>query len=193
MVSQPIFLVGSERSGTTLLRLMLDHHSCITFTHEFSYAVEYMPDEDHWLDLMEFHRLLDADRVFRATGFTADEALDYPHLVDSFLRQRRDRSAKPIVGAVVHHHFDRLTRIWPDARFVHIVRDGRDVARSFIEMGWAGNMYTAVEGWMTAENLWAKMRLHLEAERWIDVYYEALIREPEDTLRQICGVYRSTI
>lgn len=40
LVSEPIFLVGAERSGTTVLRLMLDHHPKIAWCSEFEYAVD---------------------------------------------------------------------------------------------------------------------------------------------------------
>ena len=39
VISRPIFLVGAERSGTTLLRLMLDHHPNIAFHSEFAFAI----------------------------------------------------------------------------------------------------------------------------------------------------------
>lgn len=43
-VDKPIFLVGAERSGTTVLRLMLDHHPQIAWCYEFEYAVDQMLD-----------------------------------------------------------------------------------------------------------------------------------------------------
>jgi hypothetical protein len=186
MIAQPVFLVASERSGTTLLRLMLDHHPQIAFFFEFAYSVVHMPEPEGWPDLDEYHRILETDRIFLAGDLTVDKNLDYPHLIDDFLRQKRDRDGKPIVGAVVHHNFDRLLRIWPDARFIHLIRDGRDVGRSYIEMGWAGNMYTAVEGWCEAEALWEKVSNMVPEGRRIDVRHETLVREPEATLTGIC-------
>ena len=109
---------------------------------------------------------------FRQRRLVINKGVDYPQLIDDFLRQKRDRDGKPFVGAVVHHHFDRLLRIWPDARFIHLMRDGRDVGRSYIEMGWAGNMYTAVDGWILAEQLWSKLSQIVPEERRIDVRYE---------------------
>lgn len=47
-ISKPVFLVGAERSGTTVLRLMLDHHPQIAFNNEFEYAVDLVSDEGKW-------------------------------------------------------------------------------------------------------------------------------------------------
>ncbi len=186
MVQEPFFLVGCTRSGTTLTRLMLDHHPLLAFFFEFEYAVEKMPDHEGWPDLHEYREFLRQDRIFQAAKVVIDAELDYPRLIDSFLRQKQDRDGKPLVGATVHHHFDRLLRIWPDARFIHIVRDGRDVARSSIEMGWAGNIYTAVERWIEAELLWSKVRSQLPADRSIEIRYEALVSAPQTTLTRVC-------
>jgi len=170
---------------------MLDWHPQLAFLQEFEYAIERMPDSQDWPDLRQYLLYLETDRIFqearRLVGFTIDASLDYPHLIDSFLRRKRDHDGKPLVGATVHRHFDRLLRIWPDARFIHILRDGRDVGRSCIEMGWAGNMYTAVERWIDAETLWANLSRDIPADRRIEVRYETLVSEPEATLTQLCA------
>ena len=187
LLTRPIFLVGSERSGTTLTRLMLDHHPMIAFFFEFEYAVDKMPDFDGWPDRREYHKYLRTDRVFNLANLVIDETLDYPHLVNSFLRQKRDRDRKPLVGATVHRHIDRLLRIWPDAHFIHIIRDARDVGRSVIEMGWAANMYTALDRWIEIENLWSRLCQELPADRRIEIRYETLVTEPNATLTSLCG------
>jgi hypothetical protein len=187
LIEQPLFLVGSERSGTTLLRLMLDHHPQIACSFEFDYAVAMMPDSQGWPDLNEYHAFLATNRPFQTAGLTIDPSLDYPRLIDSFLRQKWDPDRKPWVGATVHYHFDRLLRIWPDARFIHIVRDGRDVGRSVIELGWAGNMYIAVEDWIEAETLWARLCPTIPAHRRAEVRYETLVSEPEAALTRLCA------
>jgi hypothetical protein len=186
LIAQPLFLVGAERSGTTVLRLMLDHHPQIAFFFEFEYAVQKVPDSEGWPDLIQYCKFLETNRIFEAGQLAIDKGLDYPHLIDSFLRQKRDRDGKPLVGATVHYQFDRVLRIWSDARFIHICRDGRDVGRSVIEMGWAGNMYTAVERWIEAEDLWAGMRRKIPANQYIDIQYEVLVNQPEATLTGLC-------
>lgn len=187
MIPRPVFLVGSVRSGTTLLRLMLDHHPQVAFLWEFEYAIQKMSDAGEHPPLPAFHRFLSTDRIFRVSQFGLDPALSYPQLVDGFLRQYRDRTGKSLVGATVHYHFDRVLHLWPDARFIHICRDGRDVARSRIDMGWAGNVWTGVEAWIEAEALWSRLRERLTPDRYIEVSYEELVRQPVQTLEQVCG------
>ncbi|MEL6454185.1 MAG: sulfotransferase [Cyanobacteria bacterium J06623_5] len=186
MIERPVFLVGSERSGTTLLRLMLDHHPEIMFWAEFEYGVYQMGDDGRYPALADYYQRLLADRNFLMDGPNIDRRLSYPELVNSFLRQFQDFTDKPIVGATVHHHFDRLLQIWPDARFIHIVRDGRDVARSCMKMGWAGDGWHGAQRWLTAETLWESLKTKLPADRQIEVRFEDLITDTVDTLTQVC-------
>lgn len=186
MTSQPIFLVGCVRSGTTLLRLMLDHHPKIAFLFEFEYAVEKIKGNSGWPDLKQYHEYLLSHRIFGSAKFEINQQLSYPELVDSFLRQKVAETGKSIVGATVHHHFDKITRVWPDAKFIHIYRDGRDVTRSCIQMGWAGNGWTGADRWIAAEELWKSMVPHIPEERRCEIRYKDLVRRPEEKLSSLC-------
>lgn len=183
---EPFFLVGSERSGTTLLRLMLAHHRDIECTPEFEFMVECLPANGGWPALEPYYEWLSTNRIFLPHGLTIDRTLDYPALMRSFVAQYCRPSRKPIHGATCHKHFDRLLRIWPRARFVHLVRDGRDVARSCIGMGWAGNVWHGAERWIEAEGLWSGLAPRLEPARRFELVYEDLIRDPERELARLC-------
>ena len=183
---EPFFLVGSERSGTTLLRLMLAHHPAIDCASEFEFLVEELDDQESWPDADVYRDWLATNRVFLAHQLEVDRSLDYRGLAKSFVLQHRRRVGKPIHGVTCHKHFDRLLRIWPGARFVHVLRDGRDVARSCIGMGWAGNLWHGATRWIEAEELWAALRARLEPARAHEVRYEDLIREPERELARLC-------
>jgi hypothetical protein len=185
-IAVPVFLVGSERSGTTLLRLMLDNHPEIAFQHEFELSVEHVGEDGRWPDLAEFHDFLSTYR-YASFVYDVDRSIkDYPSLVKAMLEQKRQRDKKPRLGATVHLWFDRLLHIWPDASFIKLTRDGRDVARSNIGMGWAGNVYFGVERWITAEHLWSKVKARVPEERRIEVRYEDLVTDPVKELTRVC-------
>ncbi len=185
-IERPVFLIGCVRSGTTLLRLMLDHHPDVAFEHEFEYVVDLIGDDGRIPDLKRFHDYLRAHRIFQDSGHRIDPELDFPALVNSFLLEKRRKAGKALVGATVHVHFDRLLWIWPEARFIHLVRDGRDVGRSMVEIGFTGNAYAAVEQWKEVEELWSDFAIKLPRDRWVDVRYEDLVAEPEPTLGRVC-------
>ena len=186
-IESPLLLVGSERSGTTLLRLMLDHHPEIAFHFEFEFAVSEIGPDGRFPDLRGYYRWLRDQMAFVESGAWIDPDLDYPSLVDDFLVQKRDRDGKRLVGATIHKHFDRALHVWPDARFIKLLRDGRDVARSSIVMGWAANMWCAPERWIESELLWKSIRPRLARDAWIEIRYEDLIREPDRVLSDLCA------
>jgi len=186
--SDPIFLVGAERSGSTLLRLMLDGHPCIAWLNEFEYAVDLMKNDGACPTVDAYAQWLSTHRIFQASGLCLDMNRSYADNVRSFLDQHRSRRNRPIVGATVHRHFDRLLHLWPNARFIHIIRDPRDVARSCIGMGWAGNVHHGVERWLAAERLWDRLAERVTPSRRLDLRYEELVRSPDRTLRDACAI-----
>ena len=184
LVQAPVFLVGSERSGTTLLRLMLDHHPEIAFEKEFDFVVTKVSDTGE-LPSLDFY--LDWIATVRGADYSIDRSLGYRELVNDFLRQKQAASGgKPYVGATIHRNFDRLRFLWPDARYVHLVRDPRDVARSVVQKGWAGNIYQASEFWIQAENCWDVLVTHLTSDQAIEIHYEDLVLRTDAVLAEIC-------
>src|SRR5215470_18332132 len=103
--SPPLFLVASERSGTTLLRLMLNGHPKLAWHEEFEYVVDYMPADQGLPPIERYHRDLGYDFIFASSKFEVDSKLSYPELVNSFLAQKAARDGKPIVGATIHRYF----------------------------------------------------------------------------------------
>ncbi len=183
----PIFLVGTERSGTTLLRLMLDHHPKLAFQFESEYMVQFVGDDGAMPDPKWVVDTLATDRIFNLAGFTSDTSGDYPQLVNGWLEQKRQQDGKPIVGATIHTHFDRAPYIWPDAKYIHLLRDPRDVANSCVVMGWYGNAYAATDHWVEAMRCWDALCEKVPEDRRLLVRYEDLIENPVDTLTGICS------
>jgi hypothetical protein len=185
--SRPIFLVGAERSGTTVFRLMLAGHPEIGVCSEFEYVVDPLVGRADWPTREEFHAHLASNWIFQDHGLFIDERLAYPELAASFLAQTAARDDARLVIAVVHRHFDQIPRLWEAARYIHIVRDPRDVARSNIGMGWAGNVWHGVDRWIDVERCWAGLRATLSADRYLELRQEELIRSPERVLTEVCS------
>ena len=184
--ASPVFLVGAERSGTTLLRLMLDSHPGLAVHGEFDFLVDLVTAEGQLPTRRQFVKFVSGDRVFLHWNLQLVPGLDFVGLANAFLDTKRSTEGAKIVGATVHRHFDRLLHIWPDARFIHIVRDGRDVGLSRIEMGWAGNLYTAISEWAKVEALWNSLTAKLPPDRYVTLHYETLVEEPRSELTRIC-------
>ena len=184
-LTSPVFLVGSERSGTTLLRLMLDCHPKIAFNQESEFLVCRIADDGSLPPMAAYRAWLAGDRVFRLSDFSIDTRLEYVDLVRDFLRQKLLRDRKALIGATIHRGMTKIPRIWPDARYVYICRDGRDVAGSVVGMGWSGNVYVAADWWLTAEREWVELRRSIRKEQWIEVRFEDLVRTPRAELARI--------
>lgn len=186
MIETPYFLVGAERSGTTLLRLMLSHHPQISWCEEFEYVVDRISPAGEFPQLKDYYDWLETNRIFQDSGLVINRNLSYPELVNDFLVQKKQQNQKPIVGATVHRHFDQLLKIWSKAAFIHIIRDPRDVAQSRVKLGWAGNVWLGVESWLEAENCWEKLKENLSPQQYIEIYYEDLITSPLEILTNLC-------
>lgn len=187
-IEQPIFIIASGRSGSTHLRLMLDKHPQLTCLDEIDYTVQLISDDGAFPNLDQYYEWLESDRIFAERQLTIDRQLDYPQLVNSFLVQEQQRYGKPLLCGVGHKNFDKLLKIWPHARFIHLVRDGRDVAYSCVaEMGWYGNFWHSVEYWEKSERLWSDLQAIVPPEQRIEITYESLMSQTVETLTQVCS------
>ena len=181
----PFFLVGAPRSGTTVLRLLLGHHPRICRCDEIEYVASAIAGRTAWPDVASYVRDLPQHYDFRSSGFVPDASMSFPELVNDFFVQLRAADGRELAGATVHNHFDELLRIWPDARFIYLDRDPRDVARSCVAMGWAGNAWAGVEIWMRADAAWRRLCDVLPDDRRIKVTFDDLVNQTVAQLSRI--------
>lgn len=184
-LESPVFIVGSLRSGSTLLRLLLGHHSQINMFGEFEGAVRQARGEN-WPDIKDYRRFVKTDRQTKQFNLKIDDSLAYEDLVRDFLAQIYWREPSTVIGASIHSRVDLLPNIWPSARYIHLMRDPRDVARSCIGMGWVGNVYEGAKIWLSLEARRKKLRQKTNQENTLDVYYEELVSNPVSELQRIC-------
>jgi hypothetical protein len=188
-----------------MLRLMLASHSRLFIPPETWYlvplverfsleraltpdevesAISVMTSHDRWPDMK-----LDADEFRQRVA-----QLDAPclrDLAEVVYRWHGEAEGKARWGDKTPPYIEivpQLAKMYPQARFIHLVRDGRDVARSFQNRGWVESQWLHDNGreWIRAmECHWQLMRSDLR-DRILLIYYEDLVLEPEATLRKVC-------
>jgi len=143
-----VFAVGCPRSGTTLLQRMLDNHPMLAVANDSHFiprAIEDVPlgvDPELTPELVEwvrtyrrFYRLgLDDDAVREAASVSSSYAGFVGALYSIYARVHGKELGGEKTPDYVRH-LPRLHALFPDARTIHIIRDGREVALSVLE--WA--------------------------------------------------------
>ncbi len=176
----PVFLVAARRSGTTLFRLMLDGHPDVHWFRGWEPVAEALktlsgPAPEPMEVDVEGLGPVSADSPSALRD--GIEAAIATHLADH---------GKTMLGATVHVGFRSLPDVWPEARYIHLIRDPRDIAISNLKLAWAGHPFRAAHTWETAERDWEKIHPRLRDDQWIDVRYEDLVADPERELGRVC-------
>lgn len=199
---RPFFIVGAQRSGTTMLRLMLNSHPHIAVPFESAFIPEFYRRLEAYGDLSEpqnVRRLLDdiaADPWVRKGGLISDaEAVpgyriaSYSELVDAIFTEYARRRGKRRWGDKTPTYVTELDVLWklfPGCRFVHLVRDGRDVALSLGGISWGSSHVPRVaEDWRWKTMLAHKMGM-MVTDHYREVRYEDLVTDTVGTLKSIC-------
>jgi len=189
-MTAPVFICGALRSGTTLLHIMLDHHAEIKNPGEFDFLFDKVSDSGEFPSTKEYEEQLSVDRIFRSKNLSIDSSLGYLQLMNSFITQLAQPNC--LLALNIHRNFTRIPYLFPNAKFVHLMRDPRDVARSSIGMGWAGNVYYGVDHWVATEVSWQKIQPKLAPEQYIQIRFEELILSPKLVLQEVCNFFDVT-
>ena len=169
LIEAPVFVICTLRSGSTLLRVLLDSHSQIRSPHELHLRYVSVHFDQKW-----------SERSMKELGLDT-RAADYL-LWDRILHRELTASRKSIIADKTPNNVfivDRLREAWPDARFIFLLRHPGAIARSRQKYKGEG-----------ADELIIKYVEALEAARQTydghTVRYEDLTANPERELRKIC-------
>ena len=182
-----VFICGALRSGTTLLRIMINHHPLLSNPGEMDFLFEPPPERNGAPELDRYLHDISFNRVFKNLGFKPRPELGYAGMIDDMVAQLRTPGKKLSIN--VHRNFSRIPAIFPAARYIHLVRDPRDVARSAIGMGWAGNAYQGVEHWTQSERDFERLASQVPADRILGMRNESLIADPVGELTRLCAFF----
>lgn len=199
----PFFVVGFQRSGTTMLRLMLNSHPNCAVPFESGFVTAFFDSSDDYGDLGVLdnrRRLLDdiLGCSWVARGKLIEDpnsVLEYPiasyaDMVDAIFTEYAKRREKTRWGDKTPGYIteiDILMKLFPDCRILHLVRDGRDVALSFRRISWgSANIPRVAQDWSWSNVLASKMGALL-GDQYLEVRYEDLVLNTEPTLRLVCA------
>ena len=211
-----LFVVGCPRSGTTLLQRMLNAHARIAITPETHWIPRiyrkrtgltvdgFVTPEmiSHLLELPKFTRLgIGTDLLLKITG--NGQLVSYSSFVTSVFDLYGMAQGKALVGDKTPGYVKSigiLHALWRNAKFVHIIRDGRDVCLSVAK--WRKTAYkqpgtfsTWAEDSVTTTAFWweAMVRLGRNAgqslgpEAYCEIRYESLVESPAKECAALCA------
>jgi len=201
------FVIGKERSGTTLLQLMLNGHSNVLAPPESRFIIMmYLKygKKQNWTekDITAF-----CDKLYYEKIFANFWNISKEELYDSLVRVK-EKLNYPLLCKIIFQHFDKngkdikiymdknplyyrflpeLKEIFPQTKFIHIVRDYRGNILSHkrivrIKFSIADMAYR-----------WMSVNKHIESvkskapSQWFSLTYESLVQDPEKVMKQVCG------
>ncbi|HLG09568.1 MAG TPA: sulfotransferase [Gaiellaceae bacterium] len=204
-MTPPLIVLGVSRSGTTLLRVMLDRSPGIAIPDESFFVPLLARRHRGTVDPKAFLDDLSRLPTLRAWGVSA---------ADVAPRMRSEMGAGEAIGAIFEayaakagkarwgdktpmymRHLPLLERLFPDAQYVHLIRDGRDAATSFLLMPtgtytrtWAHPESPAEFAclWRTEVAAARALGARVGGSRYLEVRYENLVDTTSQVVESIC-------
>ena len=201
------FIIGTGRCGSTLLQAMLSSHSRLYIPPELRYFGRHDPaiafkDPLRDEDVEAYLALCSRDIWWQDMGL---DRTAFESAVQGGVRSARDiflwvlghvaeqrGNHKPRLGEKTPYYAlvaDRIDQLFPRSKFIHLHRDPRDVAASFLEQYWiAGGTALRCAGYIKHVFLQTtRLAQRVGPDRFCAVSYEALVANPESELRRLCA------
>ena len=206
----PFFIIGAARSGNTLLRALLVGHSEVSIPPE-SYVLGGIIRQWDRHNFRDWNELVDSvigefesHPEFSTWEIDLEPARQALNALDP-----SDRSLARILDAVYRHYSavkfpgfriwgDKtplnteriflIDRVFPAARYVHMLRDGRDAVSSAVKAGmFGGSVEGACRSWQLRTRNARALGRRIGAGRYLELRYEDLVAEPRDAVVRVCG------
>lgn len=198
------FIVGSDRSGTTLLRLIVNQHSQLSVPAETWFLIDLVDEFglERPLDVATVERAIEIVKAkgrwknFSVTDtqfaeITGHAPMGLAEFFDRLMTYEIESTGKPVwVDKSPEYvlHLDWLAPLFPEARFIHISRDGRDVFESLQPRRWRGRTPWRIgQYWAACIDSADRARSALPADRWLWIKYEDLVLDLDETVKQVCA------
>lgn len=204
----PVFMIGTQRSGSNLLRLMMNQLKDVASPHPPHILERMFPLMDNYGDLnsdSNFKVLV--DDVCRLIELNPVEWSGMSFDRDVVMSLAKERSLMSVYGVVYDlyavsqdaktwccksmaniNFIDAIEDYFDHPKYVYLYRDGRDVALSF-QKAVVGekHIYNIAKDWSETQEKALKLRELIDEKYFYSVSYEQLTQQPEETARSLCA------
>jgi hypothetical protein len=204
-----LFIVGCARSGTTLVHRIVDAHPEIAITPEMHWITRQF-ESRNGLVTPELVSELSGHKRFTQFEIPREEfegllgsgeAVPYPTFLRRLFGLYGKIKNKPLVGNKTPAYVRSIPTfhaLWPDAKFVHIIRDGRDVCISILNWKKAERIVGRYASWeedpVSTTALWWERKVRKAREDgaalgpglYHEMRYEDLVEDPERECKRLC-------
>lgn len=203
----PLFIISAGRSGTTLLRSMLVASGSIAIPPEtqiiHNLAIKFNAMQGQgWEGLtktliaeFESHHYFklwssNLSPVYQTVLHLPKNERSLARLIDEVYKTYADQQFPNALmwgdQSPIHtFYLPYIERIFPDAKYLHLLRDGRDVVASYTQSHGQSYFYEALFKWKESINRVKKLQDKLDYRQFIEIRYESLVNDPELTLQAI--------
>lgn len=203
--SSPIFIIGLPRSGTKLLREILNQHDKVSipraetgFIPFFYYRRKFYKNlhvrknfkkfYDDFKKTSFFYYINNADEIWTESGiyeYCTDHSIS--KILEAIYSLHAEFEKKPIWGDKTPeylYHTRLIKKLFPNTRFIHIIRDVRDYCLS-TRKAWNKNIYRAAQKWVDGIEF-VRQETSTIKKDYYEIKYENLIDEPAYEVEKVC-------
>jgi len=208
----PFFIIGAQRSGSTLLRSILVANQKIAIPPEtFVLYKAFRKFRTHQhLDWKDLSRLIISEFESHKNFGRWNTNL-FPCYQAAFQLPKKERSLAKLIEIIYSQYIEDnnptaemwgdktpyntlyinwIYKLYPKAKYVHLLRDGRDAINSLLKLGWYTNINDACWRWETSVRMAQKLKAKLEEDSFLEIKYEHLVREPQKEIKRLCTFLR---
>lgn len=220
---QQFFILGNPRSGTSLLRLILNNHDKIVVPPESGFMLWWSKKYSNWtkancMDTAQVDEFVtdissskkietwDLDYDILKNKIKQNLPADYLKVCQQvYITYACQRTKQPVLigdkNNYYIHHLDEIAHLAPTAKYLHIIRDGRDVACSYKALAELNtdSQYKPVlpieiadiaAEWTDNNTEILEFSKKIPSSNFLSIRYEDLIMKTEDTSRLLCAFFQ---
>lgn len=205
---RPIFIVGCERSGTTMLRLILSSHKNIAIPPQTKFFKKlykrrlffgnlskqknrhklikwFYENHNHKTKIIDLE--IDITDIQGGLNKSGDTLGSFLSVIPKLYLQKHGKIRWGDKHPYYIKYLPQLYKLFPDAQVIHIIRDGRDAIASLKRMPWwKQNSIFAMLNWQEAIRKGQIAKRKYSSGQFIEIRYEDLIFDPINSINTVC-------